>query len=109
MLFIVNMHPPPEMLYIVNMHPPPEMLFIGNTHPPPEILFIVNMHPPPEMLFIVNTHPPPEMSECLAELSVVQLWIVRGQVTTGRLGPDHECVHGPFDVGPLRGGRVSYR
>ena len=43
---------------------------------------------------------PPELPQALAELGIVQLWMLVGQLPPGSLRPHHKGVHRPLDVGP---------
>ncbi len=46
-----------------------------------------------------SAHSPPELSQRFAQLGVVETWVLIAQPSPCRLGPDHECVHGPLHVG----------
>src|SRR6218665_2061031 len=41
---------------------------------------------------------PPKLSECFAELCIVHLRVLTGEITPGRLRPYHEGVHGPLNA-----------
>lgn len=45
-----------------------------------------------------NAGLPPKFSKSFAELCVVQMRVLVGQFPPRCLSPDHECIHGPFDV-----------
>lgn len=57
-----------------------------------------SLYPCISLYMLLNVSLPPQFPQRLAQLGVVQVWILIRQLPAGRLRPDHEGIHGSLDV-----------